>query len=609
MADALTTDILGGRYHLLQTVARGGSASVHLAHDDLLDRVVAVKRLHRHLADDPVFVDRFRREAVAVASVSDPNVVAIHDVSPAGTWLVMEHVDGTTLRQVIAVRGRLEPAQALAVLGPVASGLAAAHDAGIVHRDVKPENVLVGLDGVIKIGDFGLARAAASTTHTFGPEAFAGSPHYVSPEAVRGEMLDARSDVYALGVMLYELLIGRPPLDADTPLGVAMAHLEQRVPAPSASLPTISAAVDAVVLAATSPNRADRPLDARAFAQALSDAVPGGPAMVDLRMGETSTIVLPVDLGETVVVRRPDDRVRHPVRRRLLVVLLVLAVAAGGWALFDRVVAPVGPVPVTIGQTTDDAVAALEAAGFSAIVADEPQNSTTVPVGAVVAVAPSTARPGATVTVVPSAGPRQIEVPRLAGFREEAAVTAIGENGLDHQIVREFDDVVPAGDVIASRPAATTVIDETVVVDLVISLGREPIDVPPLVGTSLTEATELLDDLGLQLGVVRRADDPDVPVDHVISQGEAAGAMRFRGDRVGLVVSDGPAPFELPDVRGGTESAAVAELETLGLVVEVVSVETTSADRVGLVDEQAPSGGREVRQGARVTLFVWVAAS
>lgn len=607
MTETSTADVLGGRYRLLRTVARGGSASVHLAHDELLGRTVAVKRLHRHLADDPVFVDRFRREALAVASVNHPNVVAIHDVSPVGTWLVMEHVDGSTLRQVLQVRGRLEPAQALALLGPVAAGLAAAHDAGIVHRDVKPENVLVSNDGTVKIGDFGLARAAASTTHTFGPEAFAGSPHYVAPEAVRGETLDARTDVYSLGVMLWELLIGRPPLDADTPLGIAMAHLEQRVPAPSLSLPSISAALDAVVITATNPGPANRPADARAFAQALSDAIPEGPAMVDLRMGESETIVLPVDLGETVVVRRPDDA--SPRKRRHLLVLLALVIVVAGWSLWDQVLMPVGAVPPVTGQTIDQAVAALEASGFDAVVADQTETSATVPTGAVVAARPDAARRGATITLVPSAGPRQVEVPRLAGFSEDAAIERLDESGLQHTILSAFSDVIPVGEVADTSPEPGSVVDETVIVEVVVSQGRQPIAVPNVIGSSLADATDTLLGLGLDVGIVRQLDDPVVPEGHVVSQGEVVGVVRYRGDRVGLVVSNGPAPFELVDVRGLQVDAAVADLEALGLVVEVINVETTSADRVGRVDEQAPSGGRQVRQGDKVTLFVWIAAS
>ena len=268
MTETSTDTVLDGRYRLLAQLAVGGTSTVHLAHDMTLDRTVAIKVLHPHLANDPTFLDRFRREANAVASVAHPHVVTLHDVAVDGGYLVMEHVDGPSLRDVLRLRGRLRPAEVLSLLGPVAAGVAAAHDAGLVHRDVKPENVLLGSDGQVKVGDFGLARAAAGASVTFGPDQFAGSPHYTPPEAVRGESLDARSDVYALGIMLYECLTGRPPFEADTPFATAMLHTSSRVPPPSQQASGIGAALDRVVMTATDPDPAARYDDASAFALA-----------------------------------------------------------------------------------------------------------------------------------------------------------------------------------------------------------------------------------------------------------------------------------------------------------------------------------------------------
>ncbi|MDQ3931235.1 MAG: protein kinase, partial [Actinomycetota bacterium] len=233
-----TATLLGDRYRLLREIARGGMATVFQAIDEVLERDVAMKLLHRHLAADPVFLDRFLREARAAAALSHPNVVSVYDWGEdddgGQAYLVMEFVNGPSLRDLLRSRGRLMPAEAAAVLAPAAAGIAAAHARGLVHRDVKPENILVSSDGAVKVTDFGLARAAAATTQTFAPGAIVGSPHYLAPESVRDERLDARADVYALGVVLYECLVGRPPFEAETPVATALRHTTEAVPPPSA---------------------------------------------------------------------------------------------------------------------------------------------------------------------------------------------------------------------------------------------------------------------------------------------------------------------------------------------------------------------------------------
>jgi eukaryotic-like serine/threonine-protein kinase len=273
----------GGRYRLLGPVGRGGMAVVYRAHDEVLDRLVAVKIPDAHLGADAAFRDRFRREAQAAAALSHPNVVTVHDwgETPDGAYLVLQLVDGPSLREVLRNRGRLSPREALAVLGPAAAGLAAAHEAGLVHRDVKPENVLLGRDGTVRITDFGLARAAASATTTFGADVLVGSPHYLSPEAVRLDPLDARSDVYALGIVLYECLTGQPPHQADSPFATAVAHTARPVPPPSERVAGLSPGIDEVVRRATERDRDRRTPDAGAFGRELAAVVVGGPAHLD----------------------------------------------------------------------------------------------------------------------------------------------------------------------------------------------------------------------------------------------------------------------------------------------------------------------------------------
>jgi tRNA A-37 threonylcarbamoyl transferase component Bud32 len=451
MSDTTTPTVLDGRYRLLAQLAVGGTSTVHLAEDTVLNRTVAVKILHPHLSADPTVVDRFQREALAAASLSHPHVVTMFDVARDGAYLVMEHVDGPSLRDLLRLRGRMDPAEALAILEPVAAGLSAAHAAGLVHRDVKPENVLMGADGRVRIGDFGLARNAASASTTFGPDMFAGSPSYTSPEAVRGEVLDARTDVYALGIILYECLTGVPPLRADTPFATAMLHTTQRVPAPSQHTAGIPPAVDEVVRRATAPDPADRFPDAAAFATALHDAIPDGPAPVDLRDGSSDTVVIPTDAASTVVTSRTPTpsrwrRFGAALRRRWLVLALVLVlVAAGGaWATWDQVLAPVTAVPSGLqGMEAGAAEDELVEAGFVVAFADDTRFSLEVPEGHVIAVRPDDqARRGDTVTLVLSAGPRQVEVPNVTGTLAQDARTTLTGEGFRVKVERTFHEQV-----------------------------------------------------------------------------------------------------------------------------------------------------------------------
>lgn len=601
-----TADILDGRYRLLGQIAAGGSATVHLAQDEVLDRRVAIKVLQQDLASDPVLLDRFRREALAAAKVHHPHVVTLFDVAPDGGYLVMEYVEGMSLRDVLNLRGRLRPGEALSLLGPAAAGVSATHAAGLVHRDVKPENVLLASDGTVKIGDFGLARFAASASTTLGDDRFAGTPRYTAPEAVRGQPLDARTDVYALGIVLYECLTGRPPFDGETAYSTAMMHTSSRVPKPSALLPQLSRAVDNVVVRATDPDPTRRYADAAEFAEALAAAVPDGPVAVDLRDGRTDTVILPVDGRDTVVTNRPPVDEPAPKRRRRwpwLALLLALLVTAG-WLTYDRLVAPMTAIPTVTGAAVDAASAALEEAGFTPATGDEAIPSRDVPAGQVVGTdPPDAARRGATVVLLVSAGPRQVQVPAVAGQDEAQAVARVEDEGLDVNVEHVFHEQVPAGLVIESDPAVGQTIDETTPVTLYVSQGREPITIPDgIVGMSEAEAMSMLRSLDLDPIVAERIDSGDVPAGAVVSYEPASGPV-YRGDQIQLVVSNGPPAFPMPNVVGMSETDAVAALEGAGLEVVVEYVE--SEDRSGVVHAQDPDPDREVRPGDRVTLFVW----
>ena len=645
---APTRQRLGGRFVLGEEVGRGGMAVVHRAHDEVLDREVAVKLLHPHLATDPAFLARFRREARAAGALSHPNIVAVHDWGEHEdrAFLVLQLVEGASLRDVLRAHGRLTPAEAMAVLVPAAAGLQAAHDAGLVHRDVKPENLLIGTDGNVRVTDFGLARAAAEATTTFGPDVLVGSPHYLAPEAVRGEALDPRADVYALGVLLYECLVGRPPHTADTPYSTALAHVEQAVPSPSAARDDLPAALDEVVRSATRREITARTPSAAAFGAALRAAVAPEDARGDLpALGSVDssrdphpplhpdrptppngtgsraptpgqTLVVPMDDVHTEVVEDAGQEDVAPARRHrrrrwplvaLLLVLLVGGSAAGGYLLWDRVLAPVTPIPSVVGASTASGVEQLERAGFTPEVANDTVHDRSVPEGHVLSQDPvGQARTGTEVSLVISAGPRQVEVPDVIGETAEGAVAALEDRDLSAAQRTEHDEEVPEGAVIAADPPAGSTVDEGSEVALTVSLGPTPIVVPTVTGTQVSAARGELAELDLELVVVERRFDDAAPRERVLSQDPAPEEVLFAGDTVEVVVSDGPRPVELPNVRGERVGDAVATLEGLGFEVEVERRGGFSAflnpDRVY---DQDPGPGSARLPGDRVQLYAY----
>lgn len=610
--------VLADRYLVYEVIGRGGMASVHRGQDRRLDRPVAVKLLHAHLADDDRVLDRFRREALHAAQLNHPGVVAVYDhwkgdeADPP--YIVMELVEGGSVRDVLAARGRLTPGQALALLRPALVGLADAHRSGIVHRDVTPANVLVTTDGASKLGDFGLARVAAASTATF-PDGVVGSPHYMSPEAVRGDRLDPRADVYAMGCVLLECLTGRPPFDGDSPQSIALRHGVDPVPLPSSRVPDLAPAIDDVVARATAIEPGERYPDAAALVRALDDAVPEGPEAIDLRDGGSDLVVPPGHAtsmldDEPLTIAIPEDR---PPRRPgwrwpVLAAVVVALLGAGGWLAWDLVVAPVTTVPAVAGQQLDSAREVLETAGFEVAVDDERPTSRTVPAGAVVTQAPTgEARRGATVELTVSAGPRSALVPPLVGLTADEARTTIAGLGLELAVttVESHDDDAPAGTVLASTPAAGATVEEGGAVELAVSLGPAPVTVPDVSGEGRADAAAALVDAGLDPVVVDQRHDDALPRGAVLETRPAAGAEARRGDEVGLVLSSGPAPVEVPDVGGLAEEDAVATLEALGFEVEVEYVDRLLPIGIGSVDDQAPSPGQVRLRGSTVRLFVW----
>lgn len=651
--DALIGRLVDGRYRVRSRIARGGMATVYEASDERLGRDVALKVMHPDLAEDDEFVQRFIDEARSAAALSrDRAIVTVFDqgTSDGIVWLALELVRGRTLRQVIAERGRLDPRTALAVMDPVLAALAAAHDAGIVHRDVKPENVLVGDDGDVQVADFGLAHAVSGAAPPRGASTrglLLGTVAYISPEQALGHPATQASDVYAAGVLLYELLTGHPPHDGATDYVVVRKHVDEDVAAPSTEIPDIPPAVDALVAQATARTVADRYPDAGAFLGAVRrtrkalerdpSTRPTGPftpsagadaavaAGASGRRSDTNPIhrstasIDPTSVPSAGAVTVPpnpvtaaavvaDPFVAPPKRRRrkrrllrLVVTVLVLGALGGAawWWFEGRLV----ETPPMVGMTVDQAQRLAGAAGLSVVLGAE-EYSETIPLDAVVSTEPAPGQavaPGGSVTLVLSLGPERYDVPSIVGSTRAQAEAALADLTLvPGEVNRRFNEDVPRGQVISQKPAAGTEVKRGAEVSFVISKGRQPIDVPDVVGDTRGAAADEVEAAGLvaQFG---EAFSDDVDKGRVISQDPSDGTL-FRGEAISIIVSLGPETVVVPDVEGLDADEAQAELEAAGLVVRTIVLLPAGPNNVL---RQAPAEGSTVNSGSEVTIYIF----
>jgi serine/threonine-protein kinase len=614
MSQSTATEVIAGRYRVAARIGSGGMGEVFRARDQVLGRTVAVKVLPQELAARPGFVDRFRAEAQAAARLSHPNAVQVHDwgSSDGSYFMVMEYVRGRTLREVLAARGRLQPAQAAAVLGQLLAALEAAHASGLVHRDVKPENVLLTAAGDVKVTDFGISRMAevgvplgqkgvgvplgqkgAGAPGRQTSSDLLGTASYVSPEQIRGDPVDARTDLYAAGCVLYELLCGAPPFEGNV-AHVLHEHLTGRVPAPSVEVPE-AAPLDAVVARSTERDPAGRYPSAAAMRTALAEAaasLPETPPLSELASEITSMVV--TETQETMVA--PLLRRRRRRWPLLVAVLLVLVVGAGAVML--------RPVPRVTGLQQAQAVAKLRAARLHSRVGTAFDD--TAPAGTVIrarppfSVGPFGLR-GSTVHLTVSLGPDLRQVPLVEGQALAAARQAIHAARLPDPVVTEEFNPAPKGTVVRQEPPPQAVRPGTPVT-LNVSKGPEMVAVPAVVsGTTYSAASATLTASGLS--AVRQETYNDAPAETVLGQAPVAGTSVPKGSAVTLTVSVGPQPFAMPNVASGaTCAAAKAQLEALGLVVTVKSPSGTCTTNPVLL--QNPPAGPPVRKGDAATLYV-----
>lgn len=582
-------DTIAGRYRVTARIASGGMGQVYRARDQVLGRTVAVKVLPSDLAVRPGFVERFRAEAQAAARLSHPNVVQVHDWGEAEDtyFMVMEYVRGRNLREVLAVAAPLAPRRAAEVVSQLLGALAAAHESGLVHRDVKPENCLVTVDGTVKVTDFGIARLAEGG-RTSG-ELF-GTVAYAAPEQIRGEKVDLRADLYAAGCVLYELLAGAPPFEGDV-ASVLRRHLEERVPPPSRERPEAGAELDRVVLRATDPDPSGRYASAREMAADLDRAagsLPEAPPLSELAAELTSEVA--AEAMETVV---PAGRRRPRRLRWVLLALLLTAAGAGGWLLRPVEVPDVG------GLAQSEAQQRLVGAGFSVDLSFSHSDERPGTVLGTEPAAGKLARRGGTVVVEVSRGPQVAEVPRVVGMSVEDARKTLREAGLLEGEVTEQFAREPAGTVVDQNPRGGQVRAASPV-GLVVSRGPELVDVPEVRGKLFDEAQAALQGAGF--AVLKEEAFNDAPAGTVLDQAPKPGERVERGSQARLAVSKGPEPFAMPDVGGKTCGEARIQLEELGLGVVVQS--RSGACAANRVLGQDPLPGATVRKGQEVTLYV-----
>ena len=632
--DALVGSTVDGRYRVLSLLARGGMATVYEALDLRLDRVVALKIMHPHLAHDQAFVSRFQREAKAAARLTHGHVVAVYDQGEDNglIYLAMEYVPGRTLRDVLRQYGPLTPAQALVFLDPVLEALAAAHAAGFVHRDIKPENVLISDDGRVKVADFGLARAVEANGESVTQGMIIGTVAYLSPEQVERGEADGRSDVYAAGILLFEMITGQVPHAGESPLSVAYQHVNSDVPPPSTIRGDIPPEVDALVVTATRRDaslRYQNAFDFLADVRRVRTSLPPPRPFVDSH----DTLVVDVGMASQLAAGRPatplttggpaaprttpaartqptmrpgeqPERYRRS-RAPLFIVLLVIAVlgtAAGAWYL------AAGPGrtvenPAVVGSTVQEASAALTAVGLTLEVAEE-QYSEDVPADVVISTDPAAGegvRIDGTVAAVVSKGPERYDVPSVKGLPQAQAAEALVQANLAVGTVKEaYDDKVAAGDVVSTTPKAGASVKPATPVDLVVSKGPEPVPVPDIVGKKIGTAKDALARVGLKSDVTQKFSE-EVADGDVISVKPKAGTVVDSGSRVALVVSKGPPPVTVPNLIDMPRQKAITTLQRLGLRPNVVEGDFSPLNRV---ISQDPSPGTEIPKGSTVTIRI-----
>jgi len=628
----LTGELIDGRYQLIRQMATGGMASIYEAVDTRLDRKVAVKIMHSHLAQDEQFVERFIREAKAAAALSHPNIVAVQDQgwNQNGTpaiFLVMEMIEGHTLREYLNEQTRLSVTDGIKFLLPVLSALSAAHKIGIVHRDIKPENILISKEGRIKIADFGLAKGPLlGGTMTAESSVILGSVSYLSPEQVQRGVADSRSDIYSIGITAFEIFTGKKPFEGEQPIQIAYMHVNNRVPKISSVISGVPDQLDDLIYRATSANPDERPRDATVFHDELSrishslnpkenqlsleldipiEPMRPKPSRKSLRSKVkelTEPIPTPAPRETTEEVRKRKRASKRVRRNRKIALAMAIVVGIVGWYVLigpgSRVV-----VPSTVGASQTEVSAALDPLGLTSIVVEK-QFSEEIPEGRIIQSIPEAGGridQGGTVKLVVSKGPERFTIPNLAGLTPIAATNLIGKLPLTIQpLAEEFSSSVPKGYVIDSNPIAGEEVKRNSLIVIRVSKGIEQVALASYVGKSSDQALNELQDAGFAVTSTYGFSETRL-AGEVISQKPAGGATADKGSKVSLVISKGTQFAYIPNLFSIEEAKAVAALKDLDLKVVVKKIGKKTVKKVTNV---SPKVGRKVKRGSTVTITV-----
>lgn len=620
---------LSDRYELGETLGFGGMSEVHYARDLLLHRDVAVKVLRADLARDPTFYLRFRREAQNAAKLNHPTIVQVFDTGEAETdegplpFIVMEYVEGETLRDILRANGPVAPRQAMTWMADVAAAMDFSHRNGIVHRDMKPANVMIDKSGAVKVMDFGIARAMSDTSATMTQtSAVMGTAQYLSPEQARGIKVDPRSDIYSMGCVLFELLTGEPPFTGDSPVAVAHQHVHEDPPWPSHVKPEIPRELDSVVLKAMSKNKDNRYQSAADLRADLIKVLAGGKPSAPLLLSDEERTEF-IDTGPRKAMRadtggthRREDGDAEPPRRRsrklmfgaVAAVLLLLAVLFVFWAPWSSDSARQVAVPDVAGLSAQDAQAALTKAGFQVKILDEP--STTIDAGHATHTAPGgdnvLAAEGSEVTLYISSGPPREKIPDVRGQTQDEAVASLNRLGFTNVKAVRVDSTAELKDkVVETAPMIGMEVPVSGVVELRIGNGPKVVTVPNLVGQTQEQARIYLEQIQLRMAVVQV--DSDLPAGQIVSSSPNAGQEVDEGSVVQVSVSRGNM-FVMPNLDGQTPSQASAALSRRGwqgttLTQTPRNVPLTSPNG-GKVVDQDPAPGTKVRKDSAISIVV-----
>jgi eukaryotic-like serine/threonine-protein kinase len=637
-SDTLINTLFDGRYRIVRKLGSGGMANVYLAEDEDLGRRVAIKILNERYANDELFIERFRREAKSAAALSHPNIVSVYDRGEAeGTYYIaMEVIEGRSLKELIMTRGPLPIPQALAYTHEILEALRFAHRHGIIHRDIKPHNILIGER--LKVTDFGIARAGASQMTEAG--SIMGTAQYLSPEQARGAPVTAASDLYSVGIVLYEMLTGKVPFTGDSAIEIAMKHLNEAPKPPSKIRPEIPEELDAVVLRALAKNPEDRYQTAEDFSEDLHRVEAGLPLAPETSEAATALLTgaavpLASDGGSTEVlagtaVTRPQGPPPPPVAQRpppygpgyydepprrrrrwvpwLIVALLLAAAGFAGWYVFSQIqdqLAANEPVavPSVLGLREEAAVNLIQNAGLQPDV--QKAANADVQKGVVFDQNPN---PGTRiqkddrVTILVSTGPPKTSVPDVVGMNYGDAVQALNDANLNASKNEVFSQK-PAGQVVDQDPPAGEQVVEGTEVVLDVSKGAKQVEVPSVIGKTEADARATLEQAGFEVSSTSAPSDT-TPEGSVSDQSPDGGTQATKGSTVAITISSGPSTTTVPDEIGQDKQVAIDDLKANGFKVHAENVACGDPNQDNIVQDQDPAGGSDAPPGSTVDIFV-----